>query len=185
MTQRTERIDELLRQEIGSIITRDLADPRIGFVTITEVETARDLGHAKVWVSVIGSPEVRDAALTALGRAMPFIRRELGTRLRIRRIPELHLHADESLERGTRVLQLINEIEAGVDPTLTRPTEDTLPTPVPRLPHEGDAPEPPTEAVDPGLPNARAGRQLRRRRGGGPEPGPARRTPPRRRGGRP
>ena len=60
MSQRTERVDELLRQEIGSIVSRDVADPRVGFVTITEVETTTDLRHAKVWVSVIGQPAERD-----------------------------------------------------------------------------------------------------------------------------
>jgi ribosome-binding factor A len=56
VSQRTQRIDELLRQEIGAIVARDVADPRIGFATITKVETTPDLRHAKVWVSVIGQP---------------------------------------------------------------------------------------------------------------------------------
>ena len=100
MSERTKRVDELLRQEIGAIIARELADPRIGFVTITDVETTPDLRHAKVWVSVIGSEAERDAALSALAHAMPFVRHELGGRLRLRRIPELHLRADDTLERG-------------------------------------------------------------------------------------
>ena len=78
VSQRTERVDELLRQEIGSIVTRDIADPRIGFATITSVETTPDLRHAKVWVSVIGQPAERDAAVAALRHAMPFVRHELG-----------------------------------------------------------------------------------------------------------
>ena len=108
MSQRTDRVDELLRQEIGVIVTRDVADPRIGFATITRVETANDLRHAKVWVSVIGQPEERTATIAALARAMPFIRHELGKTLRIRRIPDLHVHLDDTAERGTRVLQLLN-----------------------------------------------------------------------------
>ncbi len=141
MTQRTDRIDELIRQEIGAIVARDIADPRIGFVTVTDVETAPDLSHAKVWVSFIGSDEERKIAMGALGRAMPFIRHELGKRLRIRRIPELHLQADDTLVRGTRVLQLLNELRDGADPT-AEPEGLDLPTPVARLPHEGDAEEP-------------------------------------------
>ncbi len=187
MTQRTDRIDELLRQEIGVLIAREISDPRIGFVTITKVETQPDLRHARVWVSVIGSPTVRDEALHALGRAMPFIRHELGKRIRIQRIPELHLRADDTLERGTRVLQLLNDLEAGTEPPETAPTEDTLPTPVARLPHEGDAPDSPNAidatAAGSGADRARAGRQVRRHRGSGGSPGPARRTAPRRRGG--
>ena len=59
MSQRTERVDELLRQEIGAILAREVADPRIGFATVTDVETTRDLAHAKVWVSVIGDAAER------------------------------------------------------------------------------------------------------------------------------
>jgi ribosome-binding factor A len=79
MTARTERIDELLRQEIGEIFRRDVDDPRIGFATITDVETAPDLRHARMSVSVIGQPEERKATLAAMGRAMPFVRHELGS----------------------------------------------------------------------------------------------------------
>lgn len=153
MTQRTDRIDELLRQEIGGLIAREIGDPRVGFVTVTDVETAPDLRHAKVWVSVIGTPEERDAAIAALGRAMPFIRHELGVRLRIKRIPELHVRLDDTLERGTRVLRLLTELESGTDPAEITVPAATLPTPVARLPHEGDAPE--TEPA-PGADRARA-----------------------------
>jgi ribosome-binding factor A len=135
VSQRTERIDELLRQEIGEILEREIADPRIGFVTVTEVETAPDLRHARLWVSVIGQPAERDATLAALAGAMPYIRHELGTRLRLRRIPEFHVRLDDSAERGTRVLQLLNELEAGHEPAAPEPLGESLPTPAPR----GDA----------------------------------------------
>ena len=69
MSQRTERIDELLRQEIGQALERELADPGIGFVTVTDVETSPDLAHARVWVSVIGTEEQRKETLAALRRA--------------------------------------------------------------------------------------------------------------------
>ena len=116
MSQRTERVDELLRQEIGAIVSREVADPRVGFATITGVETTDDLRHAKVWVSVIGQPAEREAALAALRHAMPFIRHELGSRLRIRRIPDLHVQLDDTAERGTRILQMLAELETGLDP---------------------------------------------------------------------
>src|SRR4051794_5474397 len=116
MTARTDRIDQLLRQEIGAILARDIQDPRIGFVTITDVETAPDLSTARVWVSVIGQPEERERTIKALERAMPFVRRELGSRIRLRRIPELHLRTDDTAQRGTRVLQLLAELEAGETP---------------------------------------------------------------------
>lgn len=148
MTQRTDRIDELLREEIGSILARDIADPRIGFATVTGVETAPDLRHARVRISVIGQPDDRKATLLALGRAMPFVRHELGKRLRIRRIPEFHLELDETLERGTRVLHLINELEAGRLPGEEMPLGESLPTPKARLPHEGDAEIEPESAAE-------------------------------------
>jgi ribosome-binding factor A len=165
VSERTKRIDEQLRQEIGEIIGREIADPRIGFVTITDVETTPDLSHAKVWVSVIGSVDERAAALRALGHAMPFIRHELGKRLRIRRIPELHVRADDTLERGSRVLHLLNELEAGTPAAELPAVEDTLPTPLPRLPHSGDGP--PVEAdseapVSPSTKSAKRGARGRR-----------------------
>lgn len=155
MSQRTDRVDELLRQEIGAIVTREVADPRIGFATITRVETTPDLRHAKVWVSVIGQPAERTATIAALGRAMPFVRHELGRTLRIKRIPDLHVHLDDTAERGTRVLQLLNELEAGASVEEDLPLGETLPTPVPRLHHEGDAPIEPPSAVIPPKPRAR------------------------------
>jgi ribosome-binding factor A len=163
MSQRTERIDELLRQEMGEIIARDVADPRIGFTTITDVETTPDLRHAQVWVSVIGQPAEREAAVSALGRAMPYIRRELGSRLRLRRIPEFHVRLDDTAERGTRVLRLIQELESGGAGEGDLALGESLPTPVARMPHEGESPpepsEPPARTRRPRRP--RTGRQRR------------------------
>jgi ribosome-binding factor A len=134
MTARTDRIDELLRQEIGAILAKDVQDPRIGFVTVTDVETAPDLSTARVFVSVIGQPAERETTMRALQRAMPFVRHELGSRIRLRRIPELHLRGDDTVQRGTRVLQLLAELEAGGDVTEPLPIEETLPTPTPGVP---------------------------------------------------
>ncbi len=188
MTQRTERVDELLRQEIGTILSRDVMDPRIGFATITDVETTPDLRHARVWVSVIGARSDRDETLAALQHAMHFVRRELGTRLRLKRIPELHVRLDDSAERGTRVLHLLQELEEGRAPDETAELE-ALPTPVRRLPHEGDAVEPasPGEAADAAASRTMGGRdsgasrepgRRSRRRGGaaGTRRGDARRS---------
>lgn len=162
MSQRTERVDELLRQEIGALLAKEIADPRIGFATITDVETSPDLRHAKVWVSVIGEEAERVETARALQQAMGFVRHELGRRLRIRRIPELHVHVDDSAERGTRVLHLLTELEAGVDPGSIVPLDESLPTPVPRLPQEGDTDEAPGFAPRPG-----SGRRPPGRRGPG------------------
>lgn len=161
MTQRTERIDELIRQEIGRALEREVTDPAIGFVTVTDVETSADLAHAKVWVSVIGSEDERKATLAALRRAMPFIRHGLGSKIRMRRIPELDVRLDDSIERGSRVLQILNELEAGRTPDESKPAADTLPTPVKRLPHEGDALIEPAGA---GTPEAESATKPRTRR---------------------
>ena len=155
MSQRTDRIDELLRQEIGVIVTREVADPRIGFATITKVETTPDLRHAKVWVSVIGQPKERTQTIAALARAMPFVRRELGRNLRLKRIPDLHVELDDAAERGTRVLHLLDGLSAGTAPESDLPLGETLPTPVPRVHHEGDTEEEPPSAVVPPKPRRR------------------------------
>jgi ribosome-binding factor A len=162
VTQRTDRVDELLRQEITSLLARDVADPRIGFATVIDVETTADLAHARVWVSVIGQPEERRSTLTALEHAMPFIRRELGKRLRLRRIPEFSVRLDESIERGSRVMQLINELEAGATPD-ELPVGESLPTPSPRLP--GDS-------IDFGAPIDEEEATQRTARPSGQRPGP-------------
>jgi ribosome-binding factor A len=170
MSQRTDRVDELLRQEIGTLLAKELADPRIGFTTITDVETSPDLRHAKVWVSVIGGRTDRTETVRALQASMGFVRHELGKRLRIKRIPALHIHLDDSAERGTRVLHLLQELESGVDPQEVTPFNESLPTPVRRLPHEGDA-EPAEAEAQPGtlpeIPPTPVGRRPSSRRGPG------------------
>ena len=155
MSQRTERIDQLLREEISRLLTEEVADPRVGFATITDVETTPDLRHARVWVSVIGQPAERTATIAALSRAMPFVRRELGRTLRIKRIPDLHVELDDTAERGTRVLRLLDELDTGHAPDRDLPLGETLPTPVPRVRHEGDATEEPPSAVRPPVPRKR------------------------------
>lgn len=111
MTQRTDRLDSQIRQELMILLQREMKDPRVGFATVTRVETARDLGSAKVWVSVLGTPEEQADTLKALTDAAPWLRRQLGARLTIRHIPELVIRHDDSIEAGDRVLRLLNELE--------------------------------------------------------------------------
>jgi ribosome-binding factor A len=137
MTERTARLDELLREEISRVLSRDVQDPRLGFVTVTHVDVAPDLRNATVWVSTIGQPDERRDTLRALVHAMPYVRRELRV-LRLRRIPELHVKLDDSVQRGTRVLQILHELEEGgapPDPVVT----ETLPTPRMGRPADDDA----------------------------------------------
>ena len=111
MSQRTDRLDSQIRQELMQLLQREMKDPRIGFATITRVETARDLGSARVWVSVLGSDEEKGAAINALTDAAPWLRRQLAGRLTVRHIPQLVIRHDDSIEAGDRVLRLLRQIE--------------------------------------------------------------------------
>ena len=98
-----------MKQEIADILMRKIKDPRIGFVTVTDVEVADDLRNAKVFVSVYGA----DKASTLKGResASPFIRSELGKRMRMKFVPELLFRYDDSVERGAHIMELLHDIE--------------------------------------------------------------------------
>ncbi len=111
MSQRTDRLDSQIRAELMQLLQREMKDPRVGFVTITRVETARDLGSARVWVSVMGTSEEKAAAIQALTDAAPWLRRQLGQRLTVRQVPQLVIRADDSIEAGDRVLKLLNDLE--------------------------------------------------------------------------
>jgi ribosome-binding factor A len=111
MSQRTDRLDSQIRAELMDLLQREMKDPRLGFVTITRVETARDLGSARVWVSVYGDESERAASMDALARAAPWLRRKLGERLQVRHVPQLVMRPDDSIEAGDRVLRILREIE--------------------------------------------------------------------------
>ncbi len=119
MTRRTERINELLREEIAELVRREVKDPRMGgLISILEVQVSPDLKNAKVYVSVLGSDEEKDSTFVALAAAAHFIQRQLGKRLTIRRTPELSFVADDSLQEGARIDTLLNEA-LGNDSALT------------------------------------------------------------------
>lgn len=119
MSQRTDRLDSQIRQELMDLLQREMKDPRLGFVTITRVETARDLGSARVWVSILGTEEERERSMRALSVATPWLRRRLAERLTLRSVPQLSLRRDDSIESGDRVLRLLREIE--IEPGEERP----------------------------------------------------------------
>ena len=110
MTRRTARINDLLREEISDILHREVKDPRMsGLVTVTDVDVSPDLQTAKVFVSVLGTDEETASTFRALRAGAHFLKRQLRKRLTIRRTPELEFLLDDSLERGARVLALLNE----------------------------------------------------------------------------
>ncbi|MFC1936961.1 30S ribosome-binding factor RbfA [Chloroflexota bacterium] len=114
MAHRTERVNNLIRREISELLQRHVKDPRLSsFIAITEVSTSPDLKYATVFVSSIGSLEEREEIVAALSGASGFLRNELARRLRLRHIPELSFRWDDSIERGARLLDLIDKVGRG------------------------------------------------------------------------
>ena len=113
---RPDRIADQIRAEVSGMIARDLHDPGIGFVTITHVQVSPDLQHARVYYTTMGDASARKSTAKALGRATPFMRRQIGQRLRLRRSPELEFRFDESIEEQARIEQLLREIHRDDDP---------------------------------------------------------------------
>lgn len=111
MSQRTDRLDSQIRTELMTLMQREMKDPRIGFATVTRVETARDLGSARVWVSILGTESEREESMQALTSATPWLRRRLAERLTLRHVPQLVIRRDDSIEAGDRVLRILREID--------------------------------------------------------------------------
>lgn len=109
MFRRTERINEQLRQEISLLIRDEVRDPRVGMATITAVQTSPELDHARVYVTSLGDEANKAEVLAGLTSAAPFIRGQLGRRLHMRRIPELHFEIDRKLENARRIENLLRE----------------------------------------------------------------------------
>jgi ribosome-binding factor A len=107
--KRAERVSDQIKREIADILLRKIKDPRVGFVTVTDVVLADDLRNAKVFVSVFGPR--RQESLKGLESACAFIRAELGRRLRLKFIPELLFRYDDSAERGSHIMELLHEVE--------------------------------------------------------------------------
>lgn len=110
--KRTDRVNALIRHELQQLIQQEIKDPRVGFATVTDVETSPDLRHAKVFVSVMGADEEADATVTALHDARAFLRHELAARITMRRVPELEFTRDKTLERAMRIDALLREAKS-------------------------------------------------------------------------
>src|SRR3982751_3589095 len=107
---RMRRINEVLREVVGEAIA-DLSDPRIGFVTVTSVETSPDLRTAKVYVSVLGDEDEREATLEGLRSSHGVIQARIATETRMKRTPTLTFHYDDTIEKGIRITELLEEEE--------------------------------------------------------------------------
>jgi ribosome-binding factor A len=109
MADRMRRVNEAVREVVSARIAEGLRDPRIGFVTVTAVETSPDLRHARVFVSVLGSDEERAATLAGLGSAHGVLQQALASELRMKHTPALQFVFDESIDRGMRITELLDE----------------------------------------------------------------------------
>jgi len=105
------RINEVLREVVGAAISGDLSDPRIGFVTVTSVETSPDLRTAKVFVSVLGSEEEREATLAGLRSSHGVLQQRIAAETRMKRTPTLTFRYDDTIERGVRISELLEDEE--------------------------------------------------------------------------
>ena len=111
--RRIDRIEEQIRMEVSEIIEREIQDPRIGLATVTAVKVSPDLRHARVFVTVLGDAEQRKKTLEGLRSAASYTRRSLGKRLHhLKRIPELIFDYDESVEKGMRIEELLDQIKS-------------------------------------------------------------------------
>jgi ribosome-binding factor A len=109
---RPDRVADQIRGELATILAREVHDPGIGFVTITRVVVSADLQHARVSYTALGDEKARRNTSRALERAAPFLRRQIGSRLRLKRVPELEFIYDESIAGQDRIEQLLKEIRA-------------------------------------------------------------------------
>jgi ribosome-binding factor A len=114
---RPDRVADQIRSELAELLAREVHDPGVGFVTITRVQVSRDLQQARVFYTALGDEKTRRQSDRALHRALPFLRRQIGARLRLKRVPELHVLYDESIAGQDRIEQLINELHSAPPPS--------------------------------------------------------------------
>lgn len=111
MSHRANRVGEQMKKELSDIIGRKIKDPRIGFVTVTDVQVSGDLQQAKVYISVLGDEEQRENTLKGLAKAKGFIRTEVGQRIRLRKTPEIIFEWDESINYGNRINSILHQLQ--------------------------------------------------------------------------
>jgi ribosome-binding factor A len=119
--KRSVRVSEQMKHEIADILMRKIKDPRIGFVTVTDVDLSDDLKNAKVFVSIYGGD--KEAALKGLKSAAAYIRSELGRRMTMRCVPEILFRFDSTLEQGAHIMELLQQIENKQDKTFDEKDE--------------------------------------------------------------
>jgi len=111
-SNRPERVGGAIRDELSQLLARDVHDPGIGFITLTRVSVTADLQLARVYYTTLGDEQARRDTAKALERAVPFLRRQIGARIRLRRVPELSFFYDESIARGDRIEQILQDLKS-------------------------------------------------------------------------
>lgn len=107
---RTNRVAEQMKKEIGEIINQKLKDPRVGFVTVTDIDLTNDLQQATVYISVLGDESEKEASLTGLAKANGFVRSEVGKRIRLRKVPEIRFKFDEAFAYGNHIESILRNL---------------------------------------------------------------------------
>ncbi len=116
MSTRTEKLRQLLKEEISDILRREIKDPRLGFFTVIDAEITTDLQHAKIFVSIMGTEEQRKESMEVLKHAQHFVRQEFGKRVRMKTLPDIQFKLDDTAEKGVRILELLEEIKRNEPP---------------------------------------------------------------------
>ncbi len=113
--RRVSRVSSLIKREVSQMLLMEIKDDRVGagMVSVTDVDLSNDLQHARIFVSIYGTPDAKAETMAGLKASAPFVRRELGQRIRLRRTPEVVFLEDTSLERGDRMLHLLDTIKSG------------------------------------------------------------------------
>jgi ribosome-binding factor A len=115
--KRAVRVSESIKREISVMLTQEVKDPGIHFVTVTTVEVGDDLRHAKIFISVLGDEKTRQESMKGLERAKGFLKGELGRRLQLRYTPDIHFHLDKSLDHAMKIKGILNKIKSEEKPS--------------------------------------------------------------------
>jgi len=124
VSTRTDRVSDLIKDEISRLLLREVRDPRVGFVTITGASVSPDLKAVRIYVSVLAEPAARQESLKALNTAAGFFRRALFKNLSLRFAPAVSFHLDESLDRGDRIERVLRQIHGKEDAAAVQDEEE-------------------------------------------------------------
>ncbi|GAA0461602.1 30S ribosome-binding factor RbfA [Alkalibacillus silvisoli] len=107
---RANRVSEQMKKELGDILSRKIKDPRVGFVTVTDVQVSGDLQQAKVFISIFGEDQQKEDTLVGLAKSKGFIRTEIGKRIRLRKTPEISFEIDEAIQYGNKIERILSDL---------------------------------------------------------------------------